>query len=231
LRIAVVHLARRQNPPEAFQKFWTSYSEHAPGADHDVILVWKNFIGEDHPNIPGVERLRHLVLSDKGCDIDVYFRVAEKFDRYDAFVFLNSWTAIKKDGWLGIMRDTLRGKVGLVGAFSTPESHRTNLTEGFRTAWQRPGLWKKVTSCLYFAYIWPRLGNRIPSYPNVHVRTNGFMIRREVLLQVRKPVIFDKLDALVFESGHRSLTRQVRRNGHEISTLDEQRLMGDNRVK
>ena len=229
MRIAVVHLARRQNPPGAFPAFWKSYQDHAPGADHDLILVWKNFIGVEHPNIPGAENVRHLVLSDEGGDLDVYFSVAKMFD-YDAFVFLNSWTAIHRDGWLGILRDSLVDRVGLVGAFSRVESHRTNMFTDYPREWKQAGPRKKLTLPLFFAYAWLRLGSRIPAHPNFHVRTNGFMMRRDLLLRVHKPRLRDKLDALAFESGHRSLTRQVQALGYEVRALDAQKLMGDNRV-
>jgi len=133
LRVALVHLVRKQNPPEAFARFWKSYVDHPPGMDHDLIIVWKNFIGVDHPNVPGEVNVRHFVVSDQGCDIDIYFKVSKMFD-YDAFVFLNSWSEIIKDGWLKTMHNAMRDEVGLVGAFFfiVQSSH-----EFLQRAWER----------------------------------------------------------------------------------------------
>lgn len=230
MRIALVHLARKQNPPEAFTNFWKSYVDHDSGADHDVIIIWKNFIGADHPNVSDKANVRHVVMPDQGRDIDVYFKVSKMFD-YDVFLFLNSWSEINKDGWLNDMRNAMRDRVGLVGAFSSQESHRTNIIQGFRKIWTPSPLWEKLVRPIHGCYRWLRLGIHVPPYPNFHVRTNGFMIRKEVMLQIHKPFIFDKIIAWKFESGRDSLTMQVRRLGHEIVCLDECKLIVDNRVR
>ncbi len=230
MRIALVHLVRKQNPPEAFTKFWKSYVDHAAGMDHDVIIVWKNFIGANHPNIPDEVNVHHVVVSDQGCDIDVYFKVSKMFD-HDIFVFLNSWSEIIKDGWMKTMHDAMRDEVGLVGAFSSLFSHRTNFLSALKKVWMRNRLWERALLPVYACYLWFRLEVHIPVYPNFHVRTNGFMIRREVMLQIHKPVLFDKKDALKFESGYNSLTRQVQRMKYGVACLDEHKLIVDNLIK
>jgi hypothetical protein len=53
-----------------------------------------------------------------------------------------------------------------------------------------------------------------PSFPNPHIRSNAFMIRKDVFLNLTKNVeILDKVDAYRFESGKKSLTRQVQKLG------------------
>lgn len=46
-------------------------------------------------------------------------------------------------------------------------------------------------------------------YPNPHIRTNAFMVERQRFLELRVPPFSRKSDAYKFESGRRSLTRQV----------------------
>jgi hypothetical protein len=54
---------------------------------------------------------------------------------------------------------------------------------------------------------------RFPAFPNPHVRSNGFMLRRAQLMAFEPSKISSKRDAYEFESGRDSLTAQVRRAG------------------
>ncbi|HVT35522.1 MAG TPA: hypothetical protein VHE37_08060, partial [Nevskiaceae bacterium] len=51
---------------------------------------------------------------------------------------------------------------------------------------------------------------RFAEFPNPHLRTNGFMAAREVLLQLRVPPIRNKDDAHRFESGVHGFTAQLK---------------------
>lgn len=61
---------------------------------------------------------------------------------------------------------------------------------------------------------------RFPSFPNPHIRSNGFMVRRAHLLGASHREIGDKLDACEFESGEDSLTWQLRRQGLRAVLVD-----------
>jgi hypothetical protein len=54
---------------------------------------------------------------------------------------------------------------------------------------------------------------RFPAFPNPHIRTNGFMVRRIRLASFDPSKIETKLDACAFESGAEGLTAQLRRKG------------------
>jgi hypothetical protein len=58
---------------------------------------------------------------------------------------------------------------------------------------------------------WTKYRNRqhFPPFPNYHIRTNAFMIRRDTLLKLRVSRFRTKVDAWRFESGRHSMTRQV----------------------
>jgi hypothetical protein len=80
---------------------------------------------------------------------------------------------------------------------------RDSLDEQFRRRWRRlvsPGHGK-------FVY------TRFPTFPNPHIRSNGFMIDRRRLLELGSDLIRTKIDACGFESGIDSLTARVRRQG------------------
>jgi hypothetical protein len=50
---------------------------------------------------------------------------------------------------------------------------------------------------------------RFGAFPAAHVRTNGFLIERELLRSLERTPIRRKYDAFVVEGGHRGLTRQI----------------------
>lgn len=59
-----------------------------------------------------------------------------------------------------------------------------------------------------------------PRFPNPHIRSNGFLVRRKDLLDARRAPIDDKLDACEVESGADSLTWQLRRRGLRAVLVD-----------
>jgi hypothetical protein len=54
---------------------------------------------------------------------------------------------------------------------------------------------------------------QFPAFPNPHLRSNGFIIRRERLRRFDRVRMASKSDANMFESGAHSLTAQLRREG------------------
>ncbi len=70
-------------------------------------------------------------------------------------------------------------------------------------------LWEKLTG--------PEMSfseyKRFPAFPNPHIRTNGFMLRRKHLARFDAAQMDTKFNACAFESGTDSLTAQLRRDG------------------
>lgn len=58
--------------------------------------------------------------------------------------------------------------------------------------------------------------NGIPDFPNPHLRTNGFMIDRELFLALLPPTIATKGASYLFESGPDGLTAQLLRQGKKV---------------
>ncbi|WP_316189367.1 hypothetical protein [Bradyrhizobium sp. SZCCHNS1054] len=67
------------------------------------------------------------------------------------------------------------------------------------------------------ALIWPGAPEfdiqDFPQFPNPHVRSNGFLVRREHFLTLRDIDFKSKQDANLFESGRNSITAKFRRAG------------------
>lgn len=61
---------------------------------------------------------------------------------------------------------------------------------------------------------------RFEPFPNHHLRTNGFMARRDVFDRLRVGGLRRKIDAHALESGRNSFTRQVERLGMKALVVD-----------
>jgi hypothetical protein len=212
--ICVAHLVREANGPAPFEAFLGSYRAHPAGVAHDLLVVFKGFGTEEVPE-PYGRLLRGLdydalFVPDEGFDVAPYFAAA-RARRQDYLCFLNSFSVILSDGWLAKMSAHARaGGVGVVGATGSCESHYTNYAgwrarDALRLAW-RAGWGAPPRAGLREA---ARYRAQFPAFPNPHVRTNAFLIRRAVMLRLRAGALSEKRDAHRFESGRGGMTRQI----------------------
>jgi hypothetical protein len=58
-----------------------------------------------------------------------------------------------------------------------------------------------------------RFAFHFPAFPNYHIRTNAFLLRRSLGVQLKWPPTWSKLDAYRLESGRNGITAQVMRMG------------------
>jgi len=206
--LAVVHLARGSNGMVPLSCFLESYSRHTAGAGHSLYIAFKGYDGNDAElesseaaaKAVGANPIR--LARDDLMDVGAYREAAQKIDA-TWLVFLNSFTTIVADGWLGKLHDAIQQNgIGLAGATGSWESQATN---AFRLIGElrRP---RDVARWLY--KLWYS-----PSFPNCHVRTNGFIIRRDLFLRLAIPDTRRKQLAYAFESGRNSMTRQVHAAG------------------
>lgn len=230
--IAVVHLVRRANGPDCLARFIASYKAHAAGIDHDLILVCKGFSGRrlpaDHADLLGGIRHHLLFLADRGFDIVPYFLVVQRF-ACAYYCFLNSFSRVLGDGWLGHLYRQARfqgnGLVSATGSYqsfarghqgkSASERLRYVLGAGSSSLLaQRAASWMLGTVGLW------QPGRYFAAFPNYHLRTNGFLGSRELLLRIRVPPMLFKLSAFMFESGRNGLTAQVLAMGLKALMVD-----------
>lgn len=235
-RIGVIHLIRKKNGVEPFERFLASYQKFPAGESHDLVLIFKGFrFGRGLAAYDRIlENIPHkrLYLADFGFDLRPYFKAVKCFD-YQYFCFFNSFSQILAPDWLTkLFRPASMEGVGIVAAtgsyesFSENSCKREQMLAGMdfvsRLRWRishafgAPTLQLVVLRLLAWLLravgIWD-LRRHFPGFPNPHVRTNAFMATREVLLSVQMwPMLF-KLSAFLFESGHRSLTNQIMQLG------------------
>lgn len=211
--ICVVHLVRKKNGIDPFRDFLGSYLEHTTGADHELLILYKGFFSESDV-IPYEELLKNvphtfLMISDFGFDLGSYFIAAEKCNsRYCCF--LNSFSVILDEDWLlKLYQHISQPGVGLVG---------TTGSWGSLCPRQKPynkdmPYLKKLVRPLVLPVFRALFGMYFDCFPNYHIRTNGFMIARDIMLKINRAVIFTKLQAFYLESGKKSITNQVRKMG------------------
>ena len=69
-------------------------------------------------------------------------------------------------------------------------------------------------------YLW--MLRRFPKFPNPHIRTNVFVVRRDIFLSLEFGNIGSKDDTWKLESGRNSISRQIRARGGELLIVDSQ---------
>jgi hypothetical protein len=190
--ICVVHLVWAPLGTAPLERFARSYRQHAAGIDHRLLIAFNGF-EEEHSlaAVRGVVAdLRHeeIRLPQPRLDLAAYREVAAGETRAGVLCFLNSYSELLCAGWLSSLVGQLEGsRVGMVSATGSMESAYT--------------AWLPVLRLL--------LRPRYPPFPNPHLRTNAFAIRRETMLDLRWPAVTTKGGALALESGRRSITRQL----------------------
>lgn len=191
--ITVVYLIWTPAGRASVDRFLASYHHHRAGVPHRLLLV---VMGD--MEVDGYETLR---LLQSGFDISAYFAVAREVET-DYLCFLNTYSEILTSDWLAKMHEHIRRReVGAVGATGSLESYYTQVKAMTAPHLHSPRAWRLR---------WQALCN-FPPFPNAHLRTNAFMIRRKTMLELNYPREDSKAHALRFESGRNSMTRQLKR--------------------
>jgi len=221
-RIAVVHLVRKGNGIEPFSRFLDSYRAHAAGVEHDLVIIFKGFRSgaQVAPYRARLADVPHLELDvpDRGYDITAYWMAAERLDNSE-LCCLNSFSTIRAGGWLEHLYRAVRAKgVGLAGTTGSYQSLHPaplNYYLAISREIKHRGPVKDWIMSLPFAHQVNLLRRKLQTrahfreFPNYHVRTNSFVINRDIMRAALRSPIRTKMDAYRFESGRHSLTAQV----------------------
>jgi hypothetical protein len=221
-RIAVIHLVRQPNKIALLQAFADTYRRHAAGIAHDLVILFKGFPEERIP--PQCREVLHgidysqLFLPDVGHDIATYFAAARACCGHDYLFFVNSFSEILDAEWLAKFHaHAASERVGAVSATASLESPVNNLRlNRHDDIWSGKREWLgRVLDPLrigrrlrYVKGIWAET-RRYPLFPNPHLRTNGFMIRRERFLGLKVGRLLTKRESHMFECGWLGMSRQL----------------------
>jgi hypothetical protein len=186
--------------PEPLDRFVHSYRARTAGSEHQLLVLFNGFrSGQDLSRwsqvLADVDHQK-LQLDRRVLDLDAY-RQAVELTVAERYCFLNSHSEVLTDGWLGQLEGHLRTPgVGLVGSGGSLESAYSSAPRPLRP-----------------------LRRGFDPFPNPHLRTNGFMIERALMLDLDWPAPRSKVDAWALESGKRSISRQVWERGLDVRVV------------
>jgi len=190
--IAVVHLVWAPLGCGELERFLAACAAHPPGREYRLVVVANGFSGPSDPRmaatLAALEGVEHELLATPSpvLDLAAYRHASELVDA-DLLCFVNSYSRPLADGWLSKLAAPLETReAGLTGTGGSLESAYTAAP-----IWLRP------------------LRRQFQPFPNPHLRTNGFMIERELLLDLRWPGLDSKVGAWAFESGRDSISQQI----------------------
>jgi hypothetical protein len=190
-RVAVCYLARGAEPgwEDAIGRFIASFRRYGGGCDFNLYVIFKGF-----PS--GAERekattlfapVQHKAIFTEDDSFDIgAYAEAAPQIEEQKVCFLNTNTEILCEDWLA----------KLVSNLAQPGVGLVGATGSYESLRDHD--------------------RRFPKFPNMHIRSNAFMIDRDMFSAIGRPFTFaDKLDAFLFESGPNSMTRQVQSRGLE----------------
>ncbi|MCK1321662.1 hypothetical protein IVA94_12310 [Bradyrhizobium sp. 156] len=183
--IALVYLARGAEPDHLarFNAFLESYRRFSACVDHTLFVIFKGFRDDARR-----EAARAVFAN---CSATAIFTADGTFDigsyaealpqiPHDRICFLNTNSEILCEGWLAKLA--------------------VNLDQ------PRVGIVSATASFESLALLDPRF----PRFPNVHLRSNAFMMNRKHAVDILPAFnIQQKIDAFLAESGPDSITRRI----------------------
>jgi hypothetical protein len=183
--LALIYLARGADERhlEKFRRFVHSYRTFGAGVDHQLFVIFKGFDDAAHLR-EGVAAFASLTFQPIHTD-DLSFDLGAYVDaarqvESDRVCFLNTNSEIASHHWLAKLSNNL----------DLPRVGIVGATASFESFKARD--------------------SRFPDFPNLHVRSNAFMLERGRFLEVASNHrIGSKSDAYLAESGPESLTRRI----------------------
>jgi hypothetical protein len=184
-----------------------------------------------------------LYVGDDGFDVGAYFAAADRLEHTRMCFVNSFTTVRAPGWLELLEAALRRPDAGIAGATGSWGSHwswlRLNLglSTPYREAfpsrdWAQRQIMRVTPDTERFPPVWARrlapvwarhlLGTalalpffvgRFGPFPAAHVRTNGFMIERDLMRSLERTAVRRKFDAFVVEGGHRSLTRQIEELG------------------
>lgn len=226
--VSVIHLVWLPYGTELFRNFLSSYCKYNSGYPHQLVLLFNGVSSDQETSqfreIIDEKKIDYKALVKYGScqDLDAYFWAAEQLPSQH-LLFLNSYAELLAENWLKkYMGFANMEDIGLIGATGSWQSYYRSVFINNTWRWDGNKSWAqnytKFKLLIKASIYWKLL---FPDFPNPHIRTNGFMIRRQLMLQLKRRPLQKKLDAYILESGYTSITRQVMKKGMNCLIIDK----------
>ncbi len=226
---SVIYLAWLPYGIDHFKKFVASYNRFAAGCNHQLVIAF-NGVDLTHAN-PPEEYLAYLEgmggKADKcfyykqGQDLEVYRQVAGEIQT-EYMLFLNSYSILQAEHWLKHYVDNFDAGVGIIGASASCQSYYSSVFQKHTAGWEaQKGFlynFRKYKLFVKAFFYWRFL---FRPFPNPHIRTNAFMVRRELFLTMNPGPLDTKFRAYLFENGRKSLTAFYTAKGLKTLVVDK----------
>jgi hypothetical protein len=221
MSIALVYLARGAGDGLlAVKKFFDAYSAFPPGCPHDLIVISKGWVDVEERS--ELERMaqKHsasiINFPDHEYDFGAYMRLVPTLHQ-DWICFLSTNSRPRVDGWLKFLWMAARsdeknvgavgptGSLGTIAQFPYPPPPTANLRALL--------LFPLLPLRLLFHAMWFILKIKdFPIFPNPHIRSSTFMVRRDVFTDftAKNKMPHTKYQAYMLESGRKGLTAFVK---------------------
>jgi hypothetical protein len=230
-----------------FRRFIYSYLKYESGCNHDLVILFNGYgneenIEEFHTFLLKNDIEYKYLLLEKGQDLLSYRWAAERLAT-PYILFLNTYCQVLHPNWaLNFLKAIQQNDNGCVGATGSWES---KASYGFmRLKWiffpkriiknNLPHYVKKEIKLNEFSiFLSPRLSLfagfiksvpnifSYPFFPNPHIRTNAFIIQRDIWLSLKFNSLKNKNKAYQLESGYDSFTRQILKLHKKVMVMDK----------
>ena len=206
--LALVYLARARSGIESLRRFLRSYEQHRGGMEHDLVVVFKGFSSQaEYEEWRAVlSRFPHRAvrMSDFGFDVRAYSLAARQLS-HPYLCFLNSFSEPLTADWLRILHGhVVQPGVGAVGSTGAWTSIYSIVEHEFATGAALP-FFRRLILRLKL----PINRRAYPPFPNPHLRSNAFIISRELMNHVWPGYVATKRTAYHWESGRKGFTRRI----------------------
>ena len=233
MSVSLVYLSYIPFGIKYLQSFLNSYSQKHPGIDHTLVIVFNG-----HDNLSAIEPFfdilknsgvtyEYIITAEK-FDIGAYFHAARNLQS-EFIAFVNTYSIILHDNWLlYLYKNASLDGIGCVSATGSwgDFKHNDEYRILVKRLWQFHFNLNSLKKIFFF---------RFNFYPAVqpHLRTNAFMIRRILFLDLNfsdiKPRFLNsfiklpvsKLKSLCFEHGNDGLTCQITRMGLKLLVVNK----------
>ena len=216
------------NALEAVDIFFKRYSELDAACSHDLVVVFSGWTDASTEEFAKSIALKYtdriLSLPENGLDLGMYMSLSMRLP-HQFMCCMSTNSRPRCEAWLMKMKAVMHnnakialvgptGSFGTIAGFQIPRIKLSNAKEIVKAFLFPVRFIYDVLS--YFANLF-----YFPGFPNPHIRTSTFLVKRSVFAKFASDAEFPqcKYDTFKLESGRKGLTRYILGNGYGVRVV------------